>query len=83
MCSLQRGNQEDVGNSRKIIEGEGTPEDIDRLESLAETITIGSLCGLGQTAANPVTSTLKYFRDEYEAHVYEKKDVLQVHVNPF
>ena len=57
----------------RITKGEGTPEDIDRLESLAETITNGSLCGLGQTAANPVTSTLKYFRDEYEAHVYEKR----------
>ena len=57
----------------KIINGEGTPEDIDRLESLAETIVDTSLCGLGQTAPNPVTSTLKYFRDEYEAHVYEKR----------
>ncbi|NLJ79345.1 MAG: 4Fe-4S binding protein, partial [Tissierellia bacterium] len=39
----------------------------------AETITQASLCGLGQTAANPVVSTMKYFRDEYEAHVYDKK----------
>lgn len=57
----------------KITNGEGTPEDLDRLESLAETITNGSLCGLGQTAANPVISTMKYFREEYEAHVYYKK----------
>ena len=57
----------------RIVNGEGTPEDLDRLESLAETITEGSLCGLGQTAANPVISTMKYFRDEYEAHVYEKR----------
>ena len=57
----------------KITNGEGTPEDLDRLESLAETITNGSLCGLGQTAANPVISTMKYFREEYEAHVYDKK----------
>lgn len=57
----------------KITNGEGTPEDLDRLESLAKTITNGSLCGLGQTAANPVISTMKYFREEYEAHVYDKK----------
>lgn len=57
----------------RITKGEGAPEDLDRLESLAETITNGSLCGLGQTASNPVVSTLKYFRHEYEAHVYEKR----------
>jgi NADH:ubiquinone oxidoreductase subunit F (NADH-binding)/(2Fe-2S) ferredoxin len=57
----------------KITAGEGTPEDLDRLETLADVITNTSLCGLGQTAANPVKSTLKYFRDEYEAHVYEKR----------
>ena len=57
----------------RITEGKGTPEDLDRLDALAETITQASLCGLGQTAANPVVSTMKYFRDEYEAHVYDKK----------
>ena len=57
----------------RITAGEGTPEDLDRLETLAEVITNSSLCGLGQTAANPVVSTLKYFREEYEAHVYEKR----------
>lgn len=57
----------------RITEGEGTSEDIDRLESLSQTITDASLCGLGKTAANPVVSTLKYFRDEYEAHVHSKK----------
>ncbi len=57
----------------KITSGEGEPEDIDKLESLAETIKSASLCGLGQTAPNPVLSTLKYFRHEYEAHVYDKK----------
>ncbi|MCW7999957.1 hypothetical protein CFK35_19025 [Clostridium sp. cpc1] len=57
----------------RITNGEGVPEDIDRLESLSQTITEASLCGLGKTAANPVISTLKYFRDEYEAHVYDKK----------
>ena len=57
----------------KITNGEGEPEDIDRLERLAENIKESALCGLGQTAPNPVLSTLKYFRDEYEAHVNEKK----------
>ncbi|WIV12584.1 NADH-quinone oxidoreductase subunit NuoF [Proteiniborus sp. MB09-C3] len=57
----------------KITSGKGEPKDIDRLESLAETIKSSSLCGLGQTAPNPVLSTLKYFRNEYEAHVYDKK----------
>lgn len=57
----------------KITRGEGEPGDIEKLESLAETIKAASLCGLGQTAPNPVLSTLKYFRHEYEAHVYDKK----------
>ncbi len=43
------------------------------MESLADTISSTSLCGLGQTASNPVTSTLTYFRDEYEAHINDKK----------
>jgi len=57
----------------KITSGNGEPEDIDRLESLAETIKASALCGLGQTAPNPVLSTLRYFRHEYEAHVIDKK----------
>lgn len=57
----------------KITEGKGEPEDIDKLERLAQNIKASSLCGLGQTAPNPVLSTLKYFRHEYEAHVNEKK----------
>ncbi|MFY9377402.1 MAG: NADH-quinone oxidoreductase subunit NuoF [Peptococcia bacterium] len=57
----------------KITEGKGTLEDLDKLETLAETIKNSSLCGLGQTAPNPVLSTLKYFRHEYEAHIVEKK----------
>jgi len=56
----------------RITCGEGTMEDLDRLERLAETVKRTSLCGLGQTAPNPVLSTLKYFRDEYEAHILEK-----------
>ncbi len=57
----------------RITEGKGTMEDLDRLEELGSTIKSTSLCGLGQTAPNPVLSTLKYFRDEYEAHVNEKR----------
>ena len=57
----------------RITEGKGTPEDIDKLEILARNIKAASLCGLGQSAPNPVLSTLRYFRDEYMAHVTEKK----------
>ena len=53
----------------KIRSGNGTPEDIVKLEQLAHSITKTSLCGLGRTAPNPVLSTLRYFRDEYDAHV--------------
>lgn len=56
----------------KITKGKGTMEDLDRLEELCESIKAGSLCGLGQTAPNPVLSTLRYFRDEYVAHVRDK-----------
>lgn len=53
----------------KLTSGLGTLEDIDRLEELSHYVKESSLCGLGQTAPNPVLSTLRYFRDEYEAHV--------------
>ena len=56
-----------------IAEGRGEAGDTERLERLARTINDGSLCGLGQTAPNPVLSTLKYFADEYEAHIREKR----------
>ena len=57
----------------KITKGNGTLEDLDRLELLCHSIKSASLCGLGQTAPNPVLSTLRYFRDEYIAHVVDKK----------
>lgn len=57
----------------KITQGKGESDDVERLEKLAEVIQNASLCGLGQTAPNPVLTTLKYFRDEYEAHVVEKR----------
>jgi len=57
----------------KITEGNGEMEDLDKLEELANYIKSASLCGLGQTAPNPVISTLRYFRDEYIAHIVDKK----------
>ena len=57
----------------RIVEGRGEEGDIEKLEALAENIKATALCGLGQTAPNPVLSTLKYFRDEYEAHIKEKR----------
>ncbi|ADQ40790.1 NADH dehydrogenase (quinone) [Caldicellulosiruptor acetigenus I77R1B] len=58
---------------QKITSGNGTEEDLEKLEELAYSIKDSALCGLGQTAPNPVLSTLRYFRDEYEAHVKEKR----------
>ncbi len=58
---------------QKICDGFGEEGDIEKLEELCEEITKNSLCGLGQGAPNPVVSTLKHFRHEYEAHIYEKR----------
>ncbi len=57
----------------RITNGEGEDGDIEKLEELAMKIKDGSMCGLGQTAPNPVLTTLKYFRNEYEDHIYKKK----------
>ncbi len=57
----------------RICEGHGKDEDIGLLEELCETMRLGSLCALGQTAPNPVLSTIRYFRDEYEAHIRKKR----------
>ncbi len=57
----------------KITAGNGTLEDLDKMEELCNYIKANAMCALGQTAPNPVLSTLKYFRDEYEAHVVEKR----------
>ncbi|MDV3427221.1 MAG: NADH-quinone oxidoreductase subunit NuoF [Bacillota bacterium] len=68
-----------VGNKRllemltKITEGKGTEEDLEKLQELSHIIKDASLCGLGQTAPNPVLSTMKYFKNEYDAHVKEKR----------
>ena len=73
----------------KITEGNGTLEDLDKLEEIALYIKQNSACGLGQTAPNPVLSTLQFFRDEYVAHVVEKrcpagvcKNLLQYTIDP-
>ena len=57
----------------RIVNGQGQPGDIEKLEMLGKNIKNSALCGLGKTAPNPVLSTIKYFRDEYEAHINEKK----------
>ena len=57
----------------KITKGQATMEDLDKLEELCHYVKANSLCGLGQTAPNPALSTLRYFRDEYEAHIKEKR----------
>jgi len=56
-----------------ITRGEGRPHDVEILLELAEAVTAGSICGLGQTVPNPVISTIKYFREEYEEHIHEKR----------
>jgi NADH-quinone oxidoreductase subunit F len=56
-----------------ITEGKGNPEDIAMLLDLAEAVHQGSLCGLGKTAPKPILTTLRFFRDEYEAHIAEKR----------
>lgn len=73
----------------KICEGRGEANDIDRLEELSATVREASLCGLGQTGPNPVLSTLRYFKHEYEAHIHDRKcpaktcpDLLEFRVDP-
>ncbi len=73
-CSYCRiGTKKMLEILTRIVEGEGQDSDIDLLEDLSYKIKEGALCGLGQTAPNPVLTTLKYFRGEYEAHIHEKK----------
>lgn len=57
----------------RLCDGTGRPDDLEKLETLADYVSRASLCGLGQTAPNPVTTTLRYFREEYEAHLHEKR----------
>ena len=71
MCRV--GNQRLLEILDRICNGEGREEDIGLLEALSKQICAGSLCALGQTAPNPVLTTLKYFRNEYEDHIFNKK----------
>jgi len=73
----------------RICKGEGSEGDIESLEEIAEVVQVAALCALGQTAPNPVLSTIKYFRDEYEAHIREKrcpagvcKPLISYHIDP-
>ena len=73
----------------KITDGKGEDDDLNKLEELCRNICNASVCGLGQTAPNPVISTLKYFRDEYEEHIRDKhcragqcKSLMKLHINP-
>jgi NADH-quinone oxidoreductase subunit F len=73
----------------RISNGEGREGDIEFLEELGQTVKDASMCGLGQTLPNPVLSTLRYFRDEYEAHIKEKrcpalvcKHLIQYYIDP-
>ncbi|MGN0005871.1 MAG: NADH-quinone oxidoreductase subunit NuoF [Candidatus Gastranaerophilaceae bacterium] len=69
----REGTKQMLAILERIVKGEGKMEDLDMLEELGEVIKSGSLCGLGKSAPNPVLSTLKYFRDEYIAHIKDKK----------
>jgi NADH-quinone oxidoreductase subunit F/NAD(P)H dehydrogenase (quinone)/NADP-reducing hydrogenase subunit HndC len=68
----REGTKQILNILERLTKGEGNPEDIDTLEELSHIIKDSALCGLGQTAPNPVLSTLRYFRHEYEAHINEK-----------
>jgi len=89
-CSLCRlGSSQMLEILRAITEGKGEMEDIDLLIELGEAIKIGSICGLGQTVPNPVLTTLRYFREEYEAHIIDKrcpalacKELISYHILP-
>lgn len=73
-CTFCRvGNRRLLETLERITAGEGREDDIPFLETLGRQIIDGSLCGLGQTAPNPILTTLRYFRNEYEAHILEKK----------
>jgi NADH-quinone oxidoreductase subunit F len=69
----REGTKQMLLTLQRITSGKGTMEDLDKLEELAVMVKESSLCGLGQTAPNPVLTTLRYFRDEYEAHIRDKK----------
>ncbi|MFP4029163.1 MAG: NADH-quinone oxidoreductase subunit NuoF [Candidatus Brocadiia bacterium] len=70
-CRL--GTRQMLNILTRISEGQGKEGDVELLEQIARSVKLGSLCGLGQTAPNPVLTTIRYFRDEYETHVFDKE----------
>jgi len=83
------GTREMLGILEKMCAGEGKSEDVDRLMELCTTVSRGSLCALGGTAPNPVLTSMKYFKDEYDAHVNEQrcpslmcKDLISFYIDP-
>ncbi|HEX74982.1 MAG TPA: NADH-quinone oxidoreductase subunit NuoF [Dehalococcoidia bacterium] len=83
------GTRQMLGILERITRGEGEPGDVEQLDRIATTVKQGSLCGLGQTAPNPVLTTIRYFRDEYDAHINEKrcpslicKDLISFYILP-
>jgi len=83
------GTRQMVEILNRIVAGKGEEGDLEKLANLAQTVKSASLCGLGQTAPNPVLTTLRYFRDEYEAHIKEKscpalvcKDLIIYYIDP-
>jgi NADH-quinone oxidoreductase subunit F len=89
-CSLCRlGSSQMLEILRAITSGKGKLEDIDLLSEIGEATKIGSICGLGQTAPNPVLTTIRYFRNEYEAHIHKKecsalvcRELISYHILP-
>jgi NADH:ubiquinone oxidoreductase subunit F (NADH-binding)/ferredoxin len=86
LCKL--GTKQMLNILEDIVEGKGQPKDVDMLLEIGESVNAGSLCGLGQSAANPVLTTIKYFREEYEEHINEKrcsalacKALISYHIN--
>jgi NADP-reducing hydrogenase subunit HndC len=71
--SCRLGTKHMVSILDRITQGKGRVEDIELLQEIGENVKLSSLCGLGQTASNPVLTTIRYFRDEYEAHIKEKR----------
>jgi NADH:ubiquinone oxidoreductase subunit F (NADH-binding) len=71
--ACREGNRHIRSILDRITHGEATLDDLDLLKEVGESVKAGSLCGLGQSSPNPVLSTLRYFREEYEAHVLEKR----------
>ncbi|MBI4301583.1 MAG: NADH-quinone oxidoreductase subunit NuoF [Chloroflexi bacterium] len=83
------GTRQMLGMVERIATGHGKPEDLDKLLELANTVNLGSLCGLGQTAPNPVRTTIRYFQEEYKAHIMEKrcpsllcKELIRYYIQP-